>query len=110
MQGTETVEGLVLKLQSTSNVCIETDTFKEMKNLRLLRLDHVDLTGAFKYLSKELRWLHWQRFTREYIPDDFYLGNLVVFELKHSNIKQVWRETKVCCKYFILKLKFDNYI
>ncbi|XP_045832547.1 disease resistance protein RUN1-like [Trifolium pratense] len=108
--GTETVEGLVLKSQSTSNVCIETDTFKEMKNLRLLRLDHVDLFGAFKYLSKELRWLHWKRFSREYIPDDFYLENLVVFELKHSNIKRVWNETKLMDKLKILNLSHSKYL
>ncbi|CAJ2634981.1 unnamed protein product [Trifolium pratense] len=108
--GTETVEGLVLVSQSTSNVCIKTEAFKEMKNLKLLRLDHVDLTGAFKYLSKELRWLHWQRFTREYIPDDFYLGNLVVFELKHSNIKRVWNETKLMYKLKILNLSHSKYL
>ncbi|WJX91838.1 hypothetical protein P8452_73559 [Trifolium repens] len=108
--GTETVEGLVLKSQSTSNVCIKTDTFKEMKNLRLLRLDHVDLTGAFEYLSKELRWFHWQGFTGEYIPDDFYLGNLVVFELKHSNIKQVWNETKLMEKLKILNLSHSKHL
>ncbi|CAJ2634978.1 unnamed protein product [Trifolium pratense] len=108
--GTETVEGLVLKSQSTINVCIKTETFKEMKNLRLLRLDHVYLTGAFEYLSKELRWFHWQGFTCEYIPDDFYLGNLVVFELKHSNIKQVWNETKLMDKLKILNLSHSKHL
>lgn len=108
MQGTKTVEGLVMNSQSTSNDCFETDTFKEMKNLRLLQLHDVDLIGDFKHLSQELRWLHWQGFTGEYIPGEFYLGNLVAFELKHSNIKQVWNEAKVICRYFILKLKIEN--
>lgn len=65
------MEGLVLKSQSTENVSFNADSFKKMNNLRLLQLDHVDLTG------------------------DFYQENLVVFELKHSNIKLVWNETKV---------------
>lgn len=103
------MEGLVLNSQSTGNLCFKTDTFKEMKNLRLLKLHHVDLIGDFGHLSQELRWLHWQGFTGECIPGDFYMGNLVVFDLKHSNIKQVWNETKVRCRYFILKLQFDNY-
>ncbi|RHN38971.1 putative leucine-rich repeat domain, L domain-containing protein [Medicago truncatula] len=96
--------------QNTNDVCIETNTFKEMKNLRLLKLHHVDLTGAFGFLSKELRWLHWQGFTHEYIPDDFFLGNLVVFELKHSNIKQVWNETKLMKNLKILNLSHSKYL
>lgn len=94
-QGTETVEGLVLKLQRTSTVSFSTDCFKEMKKLRLLQLDRVDLTGDYGYLSKELRWMHWNGFTFNYIPDNFYQGNLVVIDLKHNNFKQVWNETKV---------------
>jgi hypothetical protein len=94
VQGTKTVEGLVLKSQSTSNVDINT-TFKEMKNLKLLQLDRVGLTGDFGYLSQELRWLHWKGFTLESIPDEFNMGKLVVFELEHSNIQQVWNKTKV---------------
>ncbi|MCH84292.1 TMV resistance protein N [Trifolium medium] len=93
--GTKTVEGLVLKSQSTDRVFFSTNSFKRMKNLKLLQLDHVDLTGDYRNLSKKLRWVHWQGFTFNYIPDDFHQGNLVVFELKHSNIIQVWNETKV---------------
>jgi hypothetical protein len=95
MQGTETVEGLVLKSQRIDKFCFSTNSFKKMKKLRLLHLDCVDLTGDFGYLSKQLRWVNWQRSTFNYIPDDFDLGNLIAFELKYSNVKQVWKETKV---------------
>ncbi|CAL5195432.1 unnamed protein product [Lathyrus oleraceus] len=108
--GTKTVEGLVLNSQSTGNLCFKTDTFKEMKNLRLLKLHHVDLIGDFGHLSQELRWLHWQGFTGECIPGDFYMGNLVVFDLKHSNIKQVWNETKLMKKLKILNLSHSKYL
>jgi len=66
-----------------------------MKKLRLLQLDHVDLTGDYRCLSKDLRWVHWQGFTFNYTPDDFYQENLVVIDLKYSSIQQVWNETKV---------------
>jgi len=68
-----------------------------MKNLRLLQLDCVDLTGDYGYISKELRWVHWEESTFSNIPDDLYLGNLVAIDLKHNNMKQVWNETKVEC-------------
>jgi hypothetical protein len=66
-----------------------------MKKLKLLQLDHAILTGDYHHLSKELRWIHWQGFTFNYIPDEFYQGNLVVIVIKYSSINQVWKETKV---------------
>jgi len=94
-QGTETVEGLVFKLQSSGRVCFSVNSFKEMKNLRLLQLDCVDLTGDYACLSKELRWVHWEQSTFNSITNDFYLGNLVVIDLKHSSIRRVWNENEV---------------
>ncbi|CAL5195431.1 unnamed protein product [Lathyrus oleraceus] len=108
--GTETVEGLVLKLQGTDRVCFSADSFKEMKNLRLLHLDSVDLAGDYGCLSKELRWICWQEFTFNRIPDEIYLGNLVVIELKHSRIKQVWNETKLLGNLKILNLSHSKYL
>ncbi|MCH83813.1 TMV resistance protein N-like, partial [Trifolium medium] len=93
--GTKTVEGLIWKSQSNNNVFFKADSFRKMKKLRLLQLDHVDLTGDYVHLSQKLRWLHWKGFTGDRIPDEFYQKNLVVFELEHNNIEQVWNETKV---------------
>lgn len=95
MQGTETVEGLILNLQRTGRVSFSTNVFQDMKKLRLLQLDRVDLTGDLGYLSKQLSWVNWQRSTFRFIPDDFDQRNLNVFELKYSNVKQVWKEAKV---------------
>jgi hypothetical protein len=95
MQGTETVEGLILKLQRTARITFGTNALHEMKKLRLLKLDGVDLIGDYGLISKQLRWFDWQRSTVNYIPNDFEQGNLVVYELKYSNVKQVWKETKV---------------
>jgi len=95
MQGTETVEALIFNLQSTGRVSFNTNTFQDMKKLRLLQLDRVDLTGDFGYLSKQLRWVNWQRSTFNFVPSHFDQENLVAFELKYSNVKQVWKETKV---------------
>jgi hypothetical protein len=95
MQGTETVEALILSMQRTGRVSFSTNVFQDMKKLRLLQLDSVDLTVDFGYLSKQLRWVNWQRSTFSSVPNDFDQENLVAFELKHSNVKQVWKETKV---------------
>lgn len=97
-----------MKVQRTIRIPLSTDSFKEMKKLRLLQLDHSVLTGNYRYLSKELRWIHWQGFTFNYIPDDFYQENLVVIEVKHSSIKQVWKDTKLLDKLKILNVSHSR--
>ncbi|CAJ2635018.1 unnamed protein product [Trifolium pratense] len=108
--GTETVEGLILKLQRTGKVSFSTNAFQEMKKLRLLKLDCVDLIGDYGLISKQLRWVDWQRFTFKFIPNDFDQGNLVVLELKYSNVKQVWQETKMMEKLKILNLSHSRHL
>jgi len=95
MQGTYIVEGLILRLQRTTRIGFGTNAFREMKKLRLLKLDGVQLIGDYGLISKQLRWVNLQRSTFNFIPNDFDLENLVVFELKYSNVKHVWQETKV---------------
>ncbi|XP_058743676.1 uncharacterized protein LOC131616377 [Vicia villosa] len=108
--GTEAIQGLVLKSERTGRIRFSTDSFKEMKKLRLLELDRVDLTGDYGNLSKELRWVHWQGFSLNYIPDEFYQGNLVVIDLKFSNIKKVWNKTQVLVNLKILNLSHSRYL
>ncbi|XP_058743672.1 uncharacterized protein LOC131616376 [Vicia villosa] len=108
--GTEVIEGLVLKSESTMRVRFNTNSFKKMKKLRLLQLDGVDLNGNYGNLSKELRWLHWRGFTLNYIPDEFYQGNLVVIDLKYSNIEKVWNKTQVLVNLKILNLSHSRYL
>lgn len=93
-QGTQAVEGLVLKL--TPNVkCFSTKAFENMKKLRLLQLAGVQLDGDFQYLSKNLRWLCWNGFPFTCIPRNFYQRNLVSIELENSNIKFLRKEMQV---------------
>jgi len=94
-QGTKAIEGLVMKLQRTSKVCFGTIAFEKMKKLRLLQLDHVRLIGDYECFPKHLRWLSWQGFPLKYIPEVFYQTNVVAMDLKHSNLKQVWKRPQV---------------
>ncbi|XP_024632717.1 disease resistance protein RUN1 [Medicago truncatula] len=108
--GTNTVEGLILNLQRTSRVSFSTNAFQEMNKLRLLQLDRVDLIGDFGDLSNHLCWVDWQRFSFKCIPDDFYQENLVAFELKYSNVRQVWKEAMLMEKLKILNLSHSKYL
>ncbi|CAK8560222.1 unnamed protein product [Lathyrus sativus] len=108
--GTKTVEGLILRLQQTGRIHFSTNAFQEMKKLRLLKLDGVDLKGDYGLISKQLRWVDWRQSSFKFIPNDFDQGNLVVFELKYSNVKQVWQETKLLEKLKVLNLSHSKYL
>jgi hypothetical protein len=84
-----------LELPRNNTVCLNTKAFKKMNKLRLLRLAGVQLNGDFKYLSGELRWLHWHGFPSTYAPAEFLQGILVAITLKYSNLKQIWKKSQV---------------
>ncbi|KAK7294166.1 hypothetical protein RJT34_17050 [Clitoria ternatea] len=106
--GTEDIKGLALKLKRTNSDCFNTNTFKEMKRLRLLQLDHVQLTGDYGNISRHLRWVNWQNCTSKYIPNKFYQQNLVVLEFKYNNLKVVWKEPQLLQTLKILNLSHSR--
>ncbi|XP_027337076.1 TMV resistance protein N-like [Abrus precatorius] len=108
--GTEAIEGLSLKLHGTGRDCFNVSVFEEMKRLKLLQLHHVQLAGDYAYLSKQLRWVSWQGFPLKYIPDNFYQGNAVAIDLKHSNIKLVWKQPQLLRWLKILNLSHSKYL
>ncbi|KAK7350576.1 hypothetical protein VNO77_09350 [Canavalia gladiata] len=109
-KGTENVKGLALKLPRASIVCYKTNTFQKMTRLRLLQLDQLQLIGDYGYLSKHLRWVNWQGFPLEYIPNNFYMGNLVAFVFKNSNLSLVWRKPQLLECLKILNLSHSRHL
>ncbi|RDX67768.1 TMV resistance protein N, partial [Mucuna pruriens] len=108
--GTEAIEGLALKSHFTSRDFFETCAFDEMKRLRLLKLDHVQLSGDYGYLSKQLRWICWQGFPSKYIPSNFNMQNVIAIDLKHSNLRILWKEPQVLRWLKILNLSHSKYL
>ncbi|KAL2318268.1 hypothetical protein Fmac_032144 [Flemingia macrophylla] len=109
--GTEAIEGLALKLNLTNrDFFIKADAFKGMKSLRLLRLDHAQLTGDYGYLPKQLRWLSWKGFPLKYIPSKFYLERAIAIDLKHSNLRLAWKEPRDLVWLKFLNLSHSKYL
>ncbi|KAG7957781.1 hypothetical protein I3843_11G192600 [Carya illinoinensis] len=101
--GSEAVEGLILNLPELKEGNLQaklkvehlkTEAFANMQNLRLLQIDGVHLTGSYEYLFKELIWLCWQFCPLEFLPQNFHPENLVVLDMQHSNLKQIWKENR----------------
>ncbi|CAN6699570.1 unnamed protein product [Malus baccata var. baccata] len=109
--GTEEVEGLALDLRYSNNANFNTVAFANMKKLRLLQLNEVQLNGKYKHLPKELIWLCWKGFPLKSIPDDFFnQPKLVVLDLQWSNLVQVWEGSKMLQKLKIINLRFSLFL
>ncbi|KAL5539600.1 hypothetical protein UlMin_044176 [Ulmus minor] len=106
--GTKYVEGLILNVEEAKKVSFSTKAFLEMRRLRLLQLNHVQLNGSLEYLSEDLRWLCWHGFPLAFIPNNFYVGNLVALDLQCSNLAHVWEEPKLLEKLKILDLSHSR--
>ncbi|KAL2330862.1 hypothetical protein Fmac_018443 [Flemingia macrophylla] len=106
--GTEAIQGLSLKLPFTSRDCFEANAFGEMKGLRLLQLDHVQLSGNYEYLSKKLRWVCWQGFHLKFIPNNFDLKGVIAIDLKYSNLRLLWKKPQVLQWLKILNLSHSK--
>ncbi|KAJ4826735.1 hypothetical protein Tsubulata_032755, partial [Turnera subulata] len=85
-KGVKAIQGLKLTLPRGDDRIVET------KNLRLLQFSHVKFkTGYEEDLFEELRWLYWHDFPLEFLPNEFHLGKVVIVDMQHSNLRQVWK-------------------
>ncbi|XP_048423350.1 disease resistance protein RPV1-like [Pyrus x bretschneideri] len=114
--GTEDVEGLALdfphlSVQSSNKSSFSTEAFANMKKLRLLQLNNVQLNGKYKHLPKGLIWLCWHGFPLKSIPDDFLnQPRLVVLDMQFSQLLQVWEGSKSLQKLKSIDLSFSDYL
>ncbi|XP_035843726.1 disease resistance protein RPV1 isoform X2 [Helianthus annuus] len=117
LRGTEFVKGLALDL-SSSKVNIDGQSFKKLKNLRLLHIYNGALgsfrdtngvkcrselwketnmsaaSGKLEFLSNELQLLCWHGYPFQHLPSSFCPESLLVLDLSFSCIKQVWSRSK----------------
>ncbi|CAL8107638.1 unnamed protein product [Prunus armeniaca] len=106
--GTKKVERLALNLRSSEKASFGTEAFSKMRKLKLLQLNYVELTGEYKFLSKNLRWLCWHGFLLDSIPGDFDLTSLIAMDLQFSKLKVVWKDCKLLKKLTIINLSHSH--
>lgn len=70
--------------------------FSKMQELRYLEMENVQLSGTFEGFPKKLRWMCWYGFKLTSFPSGFPRENLVVLEMRNSNLRQTWEGAKVC--------------
>lgn len=109
-KGTDATEGLSLKLPRFSKQKLSTKAFNEMQNLRLLQLNFVNITGDFKHISQEIRWICWHGFPLKFLPKDFHMDKLVAMDLRYSQITFFWKECKLLKNLKFLNLSHSHYL
>ncbi|KAK4493040.1 hypothetical protein RD792_018147 [Penstemon davidsonii] len=117
--GTEATEGLILDMRFGSHDSatwsaendstnpssnLETDAFKEMRNLELLQLDYVHLSGSFEHLPRNLKWFRWHGFSLKSIPGTFPMDKLVILDMSNSRLVRFWKQNKIARFMKILNL------
>ncbi|MFS7906553.1 putative P-loop containing nucleoside triphosphate hydrolase, leucine-rich repeat domain superfamily [Helianthus anomalus] len=81
----------------------ETLALSEMRNLRLLQLNYVQLNGSYKNFPQGLRWLCMHGFPLSYIPSDLQMDNMIALDLSNSKLQRLWKKPKL-----LRSLKFLN--
>ncbi|KAK9058344.1 hypothetical protein SSX86_023185 [Deinandra increscens subsp. villosa] len=92
-KGTRNIRGLFLDTQMLEkdtlygSVEIKTKVLSKMPNLKLLKLNHVQLSGSYKNFPKGLRYLCIRGFPLKSIPLDLPMEKLVALDMSYSQIE-----------------------
>ncbi|KAI5322441.1 hypothetical protein L3X38_031513 [Prunus dulcis] len=104
LEGTDEIQGLALNLEISEKASFSAQAFENIRRLKLLQLNYVELTNGYKYLSTNMLWwmcLH--GFPLPSIPNQFDQESLVAMDQQNSKLILVWVESKM-----FIKLKFIN--
>ncbi|KAK1417276.1 hypothetical protein QVD17_26402 [Tagetes erecta] len=111
--GTEEIKAIVVENLHEVESMDMSEAFRNMGKLRLLYLHAMTeekTPHGPKYLPNELRWLTWNHFSLDSLPESFHANKLVGLEMPHSKIEQLWdrRELKVLHKLKFLDLSYSK--
>nr|XP_016508750.1 PREDICTED: disease resistance protein TAO1-like [Nicotiana tabacum] len=95
-KGSENVEVLKVDRETLKGVNLSTKAFEQMKNLRVLIMDELHISGDLGLLSKKLRWLSWKKCPLKCIPSNFPAENLVVLDMRESDIQEFGLNMQCC--------------
>ncbi|XP_052294506.1 disease resistance protein LAZ5-like [Citrus sinensis] len=95
--GTEKIEGICLDMSKVKEIHINSNTFTKMCRLRFLKF-YSSIEGENKCKVSdfqgpgfaEVRYLHWHRYPLKSLPSNIQPEKLVLLEMPHSNIQQLW--------------------
>ncbi|KAJ4710459.1 Disease resistance protein (TIR-NBS-LRR class) family [Melia azedarach] len=92
--GTKAIEGISLDMSEIEEIILNSDTFKKMHRLRILRfmgdINKCKLSHFCGPGFSEVRYLHWHGYPLKSLPSNIRPENLVSLELPCSEVQQLW--------------------
>lgn len=90
-QGSTKVEAIHLNFRIVSEDYTFTDQqFRDLSNVRYLRLESASLSGNFHNLLAKLRWLSWHNSSFDVTATNINLENLVILDLSQTEVEDDW--------------------
>lgn len=90
-QGSAKVEAIRLDFSNVSEDYTFTDQqFRDLSNVRYLRLESASLSGNFHNLLAKLRWLSWHNSSFDVTATNLNLVNLVILNLSQTEVEDDW--------------------
>uniref|UniRef100_A0A2N9I7T0 ADP-ribosyl cyclase/cyclic ADP-ribose hydrolase n=1 Tax=Fagus sylvatica TaxID=28930 RepID=A0A2N9I7T0_FAGSY len=105
LNGTEAVQGIVLKLPKPKNANWNPEAFSKMKSLKVLEIHNVNLLCGPKILPNSLRLLDWSCYPSKSLPVSFQPDGLVELRMCSSKIERLWQGRKSLDKLKVIQLE-----
>lgn len=91
LQATRKIEILQLPINLLSQQCaLMPEHFQNLRKLRFLQCDGLNLVGDFEHQFPKLRWLSWHDCPSDFMATNLNLENLAILELRYSKITKDW--------------------
>ncbi|KAF7815250.1 TMV resistance protein N-like [Senna tora] len=95
IEGTKEIQWIVLNSLEPHEAYWDREAFSNISNLRLLIMSgDLNLCSGFKSFPQALKVLRWDKYNLDALPHGVQLDELVDFKMRHSKIKQLWKETQ----------------
>ncbi|KAL5077372.1 hypothetical protein RYX36_016356 [Vicia faba] len=97
-KGTEVVECISFDSTEVGHLCLKSNSFRRMENLRYLKIYNasdqstcnVYLPDGLEWISDKLRYLRWDAYCLESLPTTFCAEMLIELNLTHSKLTKLW--------------------
>ncbi|XP_060671079.1 disease resistance protein RPV1-like [Ziziphus jujuba] len=108
--GTNTLEGIMLKLPEQRTLYLNATSFLKMKRLQLLIFANVVLSGAIEYLPNELRLIDVPGYQFPTLSFNSGPKQLAILNMPYSHIHQLDKGFKNFERLKVLKLSYSKFL
>ncbi|KAK9942286.1 hypothetical protein M0R45_007961 [Rubus argutus] len=87
--GTDKIEGIIVKMPTADEICLNSKCFKRMKNLKIFINVNARFYGKVDYYPEQLRILEWPEFPLQSLPSNFNMNELIQLNMPRSRFSSL---------------------